>query len=236
MCKGVILHPLDNFKTMDLIHSSGKTCLSTLHKEEKEELYKSSEILMFSAGELVVKSGTPVHNLYFIKSGIVELSLNQDSKKQALNLLFQGDFIGINCVYSTSSYRFSAKALTECEIEIINRDIFSDLLQRNKDFAMAFIQYISWVNENFINWHMKLREKNSAGALAFLICEFQKSLNQNTFDIPLTRQDMARIIGFSKESVLKNLASFRKEKIIESEGKSIRIIDSDRLNNIAKHG
>jgi len=221
---------------MELIHSSGKICLSTLRKEEKDELYESSEILIFEAGELVVKSGTPVHNLYFIKSGIVELSLNRDSKKQALNLLFQGDFIGINCVYSTSSYRFSAKALTECEIEIINRDIFSDLLQRNKDFAMAFIQYISMVNENFLNWHMKLKEKNSAGALAFLICEFQKSLNQIAFEIPLTRQDMARIIGFSKESVLKNLAEFRKDGIIESLGKQITILDSKRLKDIAQHG
>ena len=92
------------------------------------------------------------------------------------------------------------------------------------------------VNENFLNWHMELKEKNSAGALAFLISEFEKSLGQKVFEIPLTRQDMARIIGFSKESVLKNLSSFRKEKIIESEGKSIRIIDSDRLKNIAKHG
>ena len=221
---------------MESIHSSGKTCLSTLHKEEKDELYESSEILIFEAGELVVKSGTPVHNLYFIKSGIVELSLNQDSKKQALNLLFQGDFIGINCVYSTASYRFSAKALTECTIEIINRDIFSELLQRNKDFAMAFIQYISMVNENFLNWHMKLKEKNSAGALAFLIGEFEKSLNQKAFEIPLTRQDMARIIGFSKESVLKNLAEFRKDGIIESSGKQITILDSKRLKDIAQHG
>ncbi len=221
---------------MELIHSSGKTCLSTLHKEEKDELDKSSKILRFEAGELVVKSGTPVHNLYFIKSGIVELSLNQDSKKQALNLLFQGDFIGINCVYSTASYRFSAKALTESTIEIINRDTFSDLLQRNKDFAMAFIQYISMVNENFLNWHMKLKEKNSAGALAFLICEFEKSLGQKVFEIPLTRQEMARIIGFSKESVLKNLAEFRKDEIIESSGKQVRILDSKRLKDIALHG
>jgi len=221
---------------MESIHSSGKKCLSTLHKEEKDELYESSEILIFEAGELVVKSGTPVHNLYFIKSGIVELSLNQDSKKQALNLLFQGDFIGINCVYSTASYRFSAKALTECTIEIINRDIFSELLQRNKDFAMAFIQYISMVNENFLNWHMKLKEKNSAGALAFLIGEFEKSLNEKAFEIPLTRKDMARIIGFSKESVLKNLAEFRKDGIIESSGKQITILDSKRLKDIAQHG
>ena len=221
---------------MELIHTSGKSCLSTLNQEESKELFGSSESLEFEAGELVVKKGTPVHNLYFLKSGIVELSLDQNSNSQALNLLFHGEFIGINCVYSTSSYRFSARALTSCTIEIISRDLFSKLLKANNEFAMAFIQYISMVNESFLNWHMKLKEKNSAGALAFLLCEFEKSFHQSSFEIPLTRQNMARIIGFSKESVLKNLADFRREGIIETNAKSITILDSDRLHDIARHG
>ena len=221
---------------MDFIHTSGKSCLSTLTKTEKEELFKSSNSLEFEAGELVVKKGTPVHNLYFLNTGLIELSLDHDSKNQALNLFFQGEFIGINCVYSGSSYRFSAKALTNCTIEIFNRDIFSKLLQQNNKFAMAFIQYISMVNENFLNWQMTLKKKNSAGALAFLLCEFEKSLGQKSFEIPLTRLDIARIIGFSKESVLKNLADFRKEGIVETNGKSTNILDPDRLKDIAKYG
>jgi len=221
---------------MELTHLSGKNCLSTLNQEEKNELFNSSSSLRFEEGELVVKKGTPVHNLYFLKSGLVELSLKQDSKNQALNLLFQGEFIGINCVYSGTSYRFSAKALTNCTIEIFSKDLFSKLLQTNKEFAMAFIKYISMVNENFLSWHMNLKEKNSAGALAFLICEFEKHTGKNRFNIPLTRQDIARIIGFSKESVLKNLADFRKEGIIESNGKLFSIINFARLQDIAQHG
>ena len=221
---------------MELTHLSGKNCLSTLNQEEKNELFNSSSSLRFEEGELVVKKGTPVHNLYFLKSGLVELSLKQDSKNQALNLLFQGEFIGINCVYSGTSYRFSAKALTNCTIEIFSKDLFSKLLQTNKEFAMAFIKYISMVNENFLSWHMNLKEKNSAGALAFLICEFEKNTGKSTFNIPLTRQDIARIIGFSKESVLKNLADFRKEGIIESNGKLFSIINFARLQDIAQHG
>ena len=221
---------------MELTHLSGKNCLSTLSQEEKNELFNSSSSLRFEEGELVVKKGTPVHNLYFLKSGLVELSLKQDSKNQALNLLFQGEFIGINCVYSGTSYRFSAKALTNCTIEIFSKDLFSKLLQTNKEFAMAFIKYISMVNENFLSWHMNLKEKNSAGALAFLICEFEKHTGKNRFNIPLTRQDIARIIGFSKESVLKNLADFRKEGIIESNGKLFSIINFARLQDIAQHG
>ncbi len=101
---------------------------------------------------------------------------------------------------------------------------------------MAFIQYISMVNENFLNWHMKLTERNSAGALAFLLCEFEKSYGQRSFELPLTRSDMARVIGFSKESVLKNLADFRREGLVESEGRKITIVDLARLQDISTYG
>jgi cAMP-binding proteins - catabolite gene activator and regulatory subunit of cAMP-dependent protein kinases len=233
--EGVILH-LRKQINMEQIHDSGKRCLSILSSDENEELYSKSNSLNFEAGELIIKKGTPVNNIYFLKSGIVELSLNEAPHRQILNLLFDGEFIGINCVFSTAQYRFSARALTNCSIELLDKETFTKLLKANSTLSMAFIQYISWVNEGFLNWQMKLKEKNSAGALAFLISEFQKNFDSNSFEIPLTRQEMARIIGFSKESVLKNLADFRKEGLIDSNGKSITIIDASRLEEIAKYG
>lgn len=221
---------------MEQIHDSGKNCLSILSTKEYNELYSNSNSLNFEAGELIVKKGSPVNNIYFLKSGIVELSLDQAPTNQILSLLFNGEFIGINCVFSTAQYRFSARALTNCSIELLDKETFAKLLKENGAFSMAFIQYISWVNEGFLNWQMKLKEKNSAGALAFLISEFQKNFDSKSFEIPLTRQEIARIIGFSKESVLKNLADFRKEGLIDSNGKSITIIDALRLEEIAKYG
>ena len=151
-------------------------------------------------------------------------------------LLFPGEIIGVNCAYSTMHYRFSAKALTDSRVLVINYHIFSAYLERNSEFSMAFIRYISTVNERFLDWHMKLAEKNSAGALAFLLCEFEKSYGQSTFELPLNRSDIARVIGFSKESVLKNMAHLRNEGIVESTGKQVKILDFGRLHDIANHG
>ncbi|MCY1719294.1 Crp/Fnr family transcriptional regulator [Prolixibacteraceae bacterium Z1-6] len=221
---------------METIHTTGNTCIKTLCEQEKEELFGTAVCLDFKAGEIVIKKGTPVHDLYLLKDGAVELTLDEGQKKRSLMLLFPGEIIGVNCAYSTLNYRFSAKALTDCCVEILNYNIFSRLLKSNSNFSMSFIQYISMVNESFLNWHMKLTEKNSAGALAFLLCEFEKSNGCDTFELPLKRKDIARVIGFSKESVLKNLAHFRKEGIVESNGKKIKILDSVRLYDISNYG
>ncbi|WP_430973294.1 Crp/Fnr family transcriptional regulator [Sunxiuqinia rutila] len=221
---------------MNTTHTSGEACIRALQEDEKKELLGTAKQLDFRAGELVVKKGTPVHGLYLLKTGTVELALDEGQTKKVLMLLFPGEIIGINCAYSTKHYSFSARALTDCSVDILNYETFSGLLKQNTDFAMLFIQYISTVNEHFLNWHMKLTEKNSAGALAFLLCEFEKSYGHHTFELPLTRKDLARVIGFSKESVLKNLADFRKEGLVKSTGRTIEILDSVRLQDISNYG
>ncbi|SFE63979.1 Crp/Fnr family transcriptional regulator [Sunxiuqinia elliptica] len=221
---------------MEIVYPTGSTCINELRVDEKAELFDSGRYLDFKQGELVVKKGAPVHDLYLIQDGTVELTLDDERTKKSLMLLFSGEIIGINCAYSTRNYRFSARALTDCKVLIIDYQLFSRLLTSNPRFSMAFIQYISMVNENFLNWHMKLTERNSAGALAFLLCEFEKSYGQRSFELPLTRSDMARVIGFSKESVLKNLADFRKEGLVESEGRKITIVDLARLQDISTYG
>lgn len=221
---------------MERMNTANNTCIKALREEERDELFASARSLNFRAGELVVKKGTSVNDLYLLQQGTVELLLGEQPSKQSLMLLFPGEIIGVNCAYSTMTYRFSAKALTDCRVLVINYQTFSACLERNSEFSMAFIRYISLVNERFLDWHMNLAEKNSAGALAFLLLEFGKSYGQSTFELPLTRSDIARVIGFSKESVLKNMAHLRNEGIVESTGKQVKILDSARLHDIAVHG
>ncbi|RIJ46811.1 Crp/Fnr family transcriptional regulator [Maribellus luteus] len=221
---------------MNSINTSNNTCIRALRDEERTELLASARSLNFKAGELVVKKGTSVNDLYLLQKGTVELLMDEQRPRQSLMLLFQGEIIGVNCAYSTMNYRFSARALTDCVVLIINYHTFSAYLKQNTEFSMAFIRYISLVNERFLDWHMKLSQKNSAGALAFLLCEFEKSYGQSSFELPLNRSDIARVIGFSKESVLKNLAHFRNEGIVESTGKKVKILDSSRLLDISNYG
>ncbi|MBR8537798.1 Crp/Fnr family transcriptional regulator [Carboxylicivirga sediminis] len=221
---------------MEIIYPTGSSCIEQLKHDEKDELFGSAQMLNFKAGEVVIRKGSPVHDLYLLQTGTVELALDDTHSRQSLMLLFSGEIIGVNCAYSTMHYRFSARALSDCQVLIINYQLFTRLLESNPRFSMSFIQYISMVNENFLNWHMKLTERNSAGALAFLLSEFVKNYGQHTFEIPLTRSDMARVIGFSKESVLKNLADFRKQGIVESDGKKITILDYSRLQDISVYG
>lgn len=221
---------------MEIIYPTGSSCIEQLKQEEKEELFDSAQSLNFKAGEVVIRKGSTVHDLYLLQTGTVELALDNMHSRQSLMLLFAGEIIGVNCAYSTRHYRFSARALSDCQVLIINYQLFTRLLESNPHFSMSFIRYISMVNENFLNWHMKLTERNSAGALAFLLGEFVKSYGQYTFEIPLTRSEIARVIGFSKESVLKNLAYLRKQGIVESDGKRITILDYVRLQDISAYG
>lgn len=215
---------------------SGNFCLKHLSETENNELFKNCFDLQFEEGELIIKKGFLVQNIYFLTEGIVELFIDNKPSIQSVYIIVGGEFIGINCVYSGDAYRFSAKALSSCVVKVISKDTFSKLLTQNSKFSMAFISYISSINDNFLNWHFQLKSKNSLGALAFIILEFSKKSDGDKFIIPLTRKQLANVIGFSRESVLKNLTILRKDNILISEGREFEIIDRDKIEQISIHG
>lgn len=221
---------------MEEMAISGDFCLKHLSETENNELLKNAFDLQFEKGELIVKKGSLVQNIYFLNEGIAELFIDNKSSIQTIYIIVGGEFIGVNCVYSNDVYRFSAKALSACVVKVINKDTVTKLLTQNSKFSMAFISYISFINDNFLNWHFKLKSKNSIGALAFIILEFAKKSNDDKFTIPLTRKQLANVIGFSRESVLKNLTELRKDNILISKGSEFEIINRDKIEQISKHG
>jgi len=56
------------------------------------------------------------------------------------------------------------------------------------------------------------------------------------FKMPITRREVGEMITMTTENTIRTLSEFRKDGIIEISGKTIRIIDYQRLVNVAKNG
>ena len=56
--------------------------------------------------------------------------------------------------------------------------------------------------------------------------------HNNTFDLPVSRKEMAEYIGMTVENVIRTLSDFRKDGIIKIYGATIEIIDKERLERI----
>jgi CRP/FNR family transcriptional regulator len=75
------------------------------------------------------------------------------------------------------------------------------------------------------------------GRIASILLDFADNIYKNdSFDLPLSRKEMAELIGMTVENVIRILSEFKKDGIINIDGKSIDIVDRQKLQLIANFG
>ena len=115
---------------------------------------------------------------------------------------------------------------------IIPKEDFFTLLNHNRDIANKFIKLLS---DNLADREERLLKlaynsvrKRVAEALLLVEKQYQQQAGDKT-QISITREDLASIVGASKETVIRTLADFKDEKLIDSQGSRIFILNSEKL-------
>jgi CRP-like cAMP-binding protein len=71
---------------------------------------------------------------------------------------------------------------------------------------------------------------------AALLFHYDKVFMAPSFNILLKRGELAEMIGISRENVIKVIGEFKKDGIIDVDGKNFKILDKERLVFIAENG
>ncbi len=81
------------------------------------------------------------------------------------------------------------------------------------------------------------QHKQLGGKIADTLLYFSNNIfNCNTFDLPLNRNEIAYLIGSSRESVTKQLNDFVSDGLISLEGRKIKLLEIATLEKISKFG
>jgi len=68
-----------------------------------------------------------------------------------------------------------------------------------------------------------------------LLIYFSEIFKSDSFDLPISRKEIAQLVGMSIENVIRAISDLRKDKIIKAYGKNIMIEDMSRLIQIRNH-
>ncbi|PLX03965.1 MAG: hypothetical protein C0595_05175 [Marinilabiliales bacterium] len=119
----------------------------------------------------------------------------------------------------------------------MDKEVFKTLFRNNSKFAANII---SIQNENAAQVYSRfysLTRKQSSGLVAdLLMCLSNRVFKSTKFCLPLSRNDLADLVGLSVESVMRILKDFKKEDLIETHGKHIEIIEPEALDKISIYG
>lgn len=213
-------------------------CFQLISREELEKLSENRTQITYLRGETIFKQGAFAPHVLFIQSGLIRVYL-QTGRNRVQNLWISksGDFLAFASLFGERTYSYSAVAITDAELLMINKESLRNLLKTNPEFGFRITSKNINSEKHLMELVASLSYKQMRGKLATALLYLNSDLlvSEEVFSY-LSRQDIADFASISVESVIKFLKEFEKEGIILLEGKKIVILEAEKLFNISNTG
>ena len=192
----------------------------------------------YKKGEMIVKSGEEIQNLICIKEGLIKIyRSHMRNSDQIISISKPFEFTYLLSVFSDTHYNFNISALEDTTVCFISLDNIKKMIAENGSFAMSLLQKLSTATDNVIKNFTNLNQKNLRGRVAYILMFFADDIyKSHIFSLPVSRKEIAELIGMTAENVIRIMSELRKEGIIRIRTKEIEIKDYQRLKLIKDQG
>jgi len=222
----------------DFICDIQAPCFQALTPEEAELVRASKTQVFFRKGDNLTKQGAFTSYILFIISGLAKQYIEGDgSKNFNLRIIKPGEFVGLSAIFTKNTFNYSAIALTDCQVFLVEKEAITNVIQQNGIFAFNIIKRYYEQNTNLFDTLRTVIYKQMNGRIAdtLLYINSLKDENAEIFQL-LSRKDIAEFSGISTESTVKLLKSFEKDGLIILNEKDISILNTNALLEISKKG
>lgn len=213
-----------------------KSWYSYLSPGQHELIMMNSSLVYFRKNETILKQGFIASHILYLEEGLAKLSVEVNGKSTVLKIVAPGSFIGLMCSFVKRTFDFSAGAIQPSAVRLIDRSVFEDMIRENGNLAVALLHGMSLDTNKIVHDLVHLSHKNVDGSVSTVLFQLAGIFGSHSFQIPLSRVELANIVGYSKESVINCLSSLQKDNIISLSGKNIIIHNMNRLELIARNG
>jgi len=226
----------------DKIHCSDcsvKSCAAAvLGFEELELITQNSMEAEFHKGDILIHEGSLNSNIIYLKSGLVkEYVKTPGDKEQILQIIKKFSYLGLQSLFGDKANHYSYAALENIKVCYIDVNLFNKLIKKNGEFAYQILVSVSRDSLNNFHRFMSQSQKKTYGKVADAILYFAKIVYESTeFDLPFTRQELADLIGISRESATRVLLKLREDGVVGVIDRHITINNMELLQQISRNG
>jgi CRP/FNR family transcriptional regulator, cyclic AMP receptor protein len=194
---------------------------------------------VYPAGSLLFVQGQSPRGIFILCSGRVKISTcSNDGKTLILKLASKGEVLGLSSAILNRPYEVSAETVEPSQVNFVKREDFVRFIQEYGDACLHAAQQLSH------NYHSAQKEIRSLGLsqsasekLARLLLEWAENGSEKTdagirIKLLLTHEEIAQMIGSSRETVTRLLSDFKKRDIIQMKGSTLLIKDPDSLEEM----
>ena len=194
---------------------------------------------VYPKGSLLFVEGEQPRGAFIICSGKVKLTTSSsEGKTLIVKIAEEGEVLGASASILGKAYEVSAETIEPSQVNFIKRDDFLKFLNTNAEACMHTAQQLSE------KYHSAQREIRTLGLaqttsekLAKLLLDWCDRGGETTpkgvrLKVLLTHEEIAQMIGTTRETVTRLLSDFKRRKIIDVKGSTFLILQKDHLEEL----
>lgn len=196
----------------------------------------------YPQGAVLFVEGQTPRGIFVVCKGSVKLSINSPGgRTMIVKLAEPGEVLGLSATISGKPYEVTAETIDPCQINFVKRE---DFLKFLKDDVEVCFKVAEQLGEKYHNACKEVRSlglsHSAAEKLASLLLEWSAKNGDSAkaeprLKIRLTHEEIAQMIGTSRETVTRLFGELKKRQIVQSKGSTLVIRNTGALRDIAEH-
>ena len=191
---------------------------------------------MYPKGSLLFVEGEKPRGVYVLCSGKVKLTTSSsEGRTLIVRIAEAGELLGSSSVLLQKTHEISAETIEPCQVNFIRAEEFMSWIQNDRDAMMSVAKQLS------VDYYAAQREIRSFGLaqttsekLARLVLDWCDETGEKTekgirLKVLLTHEEIAQMIGTTRETVTRLLTSLRTRKVIDVKGSTFNVVRYDAL-------
>ncbi|MFO7674621.1 MAG: response regulator [Lutibacter sp.] len=207
--------------------------LKTLN-QLKNFFVENVEEFSFIPGEIIYHEGDNSNFVFLVNEGIVKtFKIDEQGKELVTGLHKENDFFGFTSFSSNIAYQESSAAIENVKVSRLLKSEFRNILQKNHEVTFELIDYINDNVSEIKDQLLQMAYSSVRKKTANTILQFSEKMKKSNNDNPkISRTDLAGIAGIATETFIRTLSDFKRDGLIEIEGRSIKILNIEKLKKV----
>jgi CRP/FNR family transcriptional regulator len=218
------------------LHSEGFFC--HLPKSVMEALQPLKFTVAYPAGAILFVEGQTCRGIYILCKGRVKLSVtSKEGQTLILNVAQPGEVLGLNATVAGIPHETTAETGQPCQLNFVKRDDFLRFLTQHGEACMHVAIQLGRECQHAYQQLRSFTMSSASQRVARLMVEWSHDDSgmalAHGIKVALTHDEIAQIIGMSRETVTRTLAAFRKRHIAKIHGSNLHIQNMSAIQKLA---
>ena len=225
-----------------------ESCLSCPHREDRlfcnlpfravQELSAITSAGVYPRGATLFVEGQAPRGVFVLCSGRVKLSTSSsDGRTLILRMSESGEVLGLPATVTGKQYELTAEVIEPTQANFIAREDFLRFLRNHGEAALRVAQQLGETYHSAVAEMRTLGLSHSAGEklarfLLELCTDDDKAKGETRLTVTLTHEEIAQIIGASRETVTRVFSDFKKKQLVQVKGSTIVIKNKAALEEL----